>query len=70
VSLRVIINGEEKQVSEGATVADLITALDLKAEQVAVELNRRVVRRAEWNSTKLAEGDKVEVVHFVGGGAL
>jgi thiamine biosynthesis protein ThiS len=68
--LKVLVNGEEREVMEGATVADLIAALGLKAERVAVEMNRRIVRRFEWNSTKLAEGDKVEIVHFVGGGAL
>lgn len=49
-------------------VADLIGFLGLKAERLAIEVNRRIVRRAEWATTPLAEGDRVEIVHFVGGG--
>jgi thiamine biosynthesis protein ThiS len=68
--LKVIINGEEKQLAEGLKVADLIPLLDLKAERLAVELNRKIIRRASWQSTALADGDKIEIVHFVGGGSL
>jgi len=67
--LNVLVNGEQKEIAEGAAVSDLITTLGLKPERLAVELNRRVIRRAEWPSTRLREGDKVEIVHFVGGGA-
>ncbi|HXG90968.1 MAG TPA: sulfur carrier protein ThiS [Blastocatellia bacterium] len=67
--MKIIVNGEEKQVEEGASLIDLVSALDLKPERVAVEVNRRIIRRADWASTTLAEGDKVEIVHFVGGGA-
>ena len=67
--MNVLVNGEQKEIAEGAAVSDLITTLGLKPERLAVELNRRVIRRAEWPSTRLREGDKVEIVHFVGGGA-
>ena len=56
-------------MAEGIAISELIDELGLKAERLAVEVNRRIVRRAEWPSTTLREGDKVEIVHFVGGGA-
>lgn len=67
--MNVTVNGEQKEI-EGGTVFDLIGALGLKPERLAIELNRRIIRRAEWDSTNLSEGDKIEIVHFVGGGAL
>lgn len=67
--MRVIVNGEEREIEEGATVSDLLRLLAHAPERVAVELNREVVRRALWAETPLGEGDRVEVVHFVGGGA-
>jgi sulfur carrier protein len=62
------VNGEPKEVKEKMSLPELVAALSLKAEQVAIELNQSVVRRAQWESTRLREGDKVEIVHFVGGG--
>jgi thiamine biosynthesis protein ThiS len=55
-------------LGEGATLLTLIEQLALTPERVAVELNRDVVRRADWPDTRLADGDRVEIVHFVGGG--
>lgn len=66
----VTINGEEKEIAEGLTVADLLPLLELKAERLAIEVNRRIIRRANWQLTPLAEGDKIEIVQFVGGGSL
>lgn len=68
--LIVTVNGEEKELAPDAKVTDLLTLLQLKPERLAVELNRRIVRRAAWEQTTLAEGDRVEIVHFVGGGSL
>ena len=67
-SLRVELNGEPKELAEGMTLLALIEQLSLAPERVAVELNREVVRRADWPSTPLHDGDRVEIVHFVGGG--
>lgn len=67
--MKVFVNGEEHEIEEGTTVAHLISRLALTPERVAVELNREVVRRTLWGETQLASGDRVEVVHFVGGGA-
>lgn len=66
----IYVNGEEKELHDGATISQLIESLALKPERIAIELNRRIVRRAEWASTSLSDGDKVEVVHFVGGGGI
>ena len=66
--MRVYINGESKEVQGSPSLADLITQLDLPATRIAVELNREVVRRAAWGETMLHDDDRIEVVHFVGGG--
>ena len=66
--MRVELNGEPKELDEGTTLSTLIEQLSLAPERVAVELNRDVVRRADWPATRLSDGDRVEIVHFVGGG--
>jgi sulfur carrier protein len=65
--MKLSINGSVTEVPDGLTVTALIAHLDLKGP-VAVERNREVVPRAEHASTVLADGDHIEVVHFVGGG--
>ena len=66
--MKIRLNGEEKETEEGATLPALIESLSLAPERIAVELNGEVIRRADWPRVKLNEGDRVEVVHFVGGG--
>jgi thiamine biosynthesis protein ThiS len=66
--MRLIINGEERNLPDAANLGALIESLGMKADRVAVELNREIVQRAKWAETPLREGDKLEVVHFVGGG--
>ncbi len=66
--MRIIINGEQREVPDQLTLSDLIRHLSLAPERLAVEFNRRVVRRADWPNTTLSEGDQLEIVHFVGGG--
>jgi thiamine biosynthesis protein ThiS len=66
--LRIHVNGEPRDVEDEITLPELISVLQLKPEQIAVELNRTVVRRSEWFATALQEGDQLEIVHFVGGG--
>ena len=68
--MQVQVNGESHEVAEDSTLTNLITDLALPAQRIAIELNRTVVRRSDWPSTELNEGDRIEVVHFVGGGAL
>jgi sulfur carrier protein len=66
--VQVIVNDEPRAVEPGATVADLVSALGLGPRRIAVEVNEAVVPRARYGETPLAEGDRVEVIHFVGGG--
>ncbi len=66
--MRIKLNGEEKELAEGTTLRGLVEQLALAPERLAVELNREVVRRADWPATPLSDGDRVEIVHFVGGG--
>jgi sulfur carrier protein len=67
-SMRLVVNGEEQQVGKSTTVKQLLASLGLADTLVAVERNEDVVPRAPHESTELHEGDRVEVVHFVGGG--
>ena len=66
--MKVFINGEPRNLTGALSLAELITQLDLPAARIAVELNREVVRRADWSGTMLKESDRIEIVHFVGGG--
>ncbi len=67
--MRIYVNGAEKEVAGEPTIADLLAQLGLPPARVAVELNHALSPRQEWNSRRLAEGDRLEVVQFVGGGA-
>ena len=66
--MEVLVNGEPRQVAPKTSLTDLVSILYLPAERIAVELNRKVIRRVDWSNTWLNEGDRVEIVHFVGGG--
>jgi len=66
--MRLCINGHPREAPALATLADLADWLQLPAHGSAVELNGRVVRRADYSTTGLAEGDSLEVVRLVGGG--
>jgi thiamine biosynthesis protein ThiS len=66
--MKLFINGEEKPFAENLTLAGLIEQLGMKSDRVAVELNRNIVPRTDWAATVLRNGDRLEVVHFVGGG--
>ena len=65
--MKIVINGQE-QAFAPITLALLIEQLGMKQDRVAVELNRDIVPRAKWTETNLAEVDRLEIVHFVGGG--
>jgi len=66
--MRVEINGESRDVPERLDLAELLRHLSLPDQRVAVELNCEVIRRSDWPSRMVREGDKIEIVHFVGGG--
>jgi len=66
--MNVYVNGELREFG-GTSLAELITLLELPVTRIAIELNREVVRRSAWDSTVLKDEDRIEIVHFVGGGA-
>ena len=66
--MTVHLNGEKRDFPDGLTVAGLVAHLGMKPDRVAVELNLEIVPRPRWEGTTLKDGDKLEVVHFVGGG--
>jgi thiamine biosynthesis protein ThiS len=66
--MEIVLNGETRAVRNGATVSSLLAELSLPATRVAVERNREIVRKAEYDATELAAGDRLEIVTFVGGG--
>ena len=66
--IEVLINGEKRKVPEQRTIDDLLGDLGLSPDQVAVELNREIIKRADWGSRVIRRGDEIEIVHFVGGG--
>lgn len=66
--MHIQLNGETLELPEGASVADLIERLELTGRRVAVERNLDIVPRSQYGSTVLADGDRLEVVHAIGGG--
>jgi thiamine biosynthesis protein ThiS len=66
--VRITVNGAERDVAEGTSLPELLAALSLPERGVAVERNRALVRKAEYGGCVLAEGDRLEIVTFVGGG--
>ena len=66
--MRILLNGESFELPDGQTVANLLERLDLTGKRVAVELNLDIVPRSQHAATALREGDRVEVVHAIGGG--
>jgi len=66
--MKLQINGEQRDLADGLTLTALIEHLGMKPDRVAVELNLEIVPRTQWQATPLKDGDKLEVVHFVGGG--
>ena len=66
--MRLVINGKEQIFEEGMNLARLVERLGMKGDRVAVELNREIVSRPQWPETQVKDGDRLEIVHFVGGG--
>ena len=66
--MKLQINGEEREFESPTTLAALVEGLGMKAGRVAVELNRNIMPRDRWAETELSDGDRLEIVHFVGGG--
>lgn len=68
--INIQVNGEFREVPENLTLAGLLEWMKLPADRVAVERNREIAPRTKWSETLIEAGDRLEVVHFVGGGAL
>jgi len=66
--LRLTVNGEARDLPPGQTVLDLLAEIGLAARKVAVERNLEIVPRSQYATTSLADGDVIEIVHFIGGG--
>ncbi len=66
--MRLLLNGEERDVAGVVTIADLVTSLGLDARKVAVERNLEIAPRSTYAETPLADGDRIEIVTFIGGG--
>lgn len=66
--ISVTINGEKREVPGEIDLDQLLELFSLPKQRVAIELNQTVVRRSDWPSTKVRDNDKIEVIHFVGGG--
>jgi thiamine biosynthesis protein ThiS len=69
LDIEIFLNGETKRVPQGLTVARLVRSLDLGSQGLAVEYNQKILRKENWDRQLIFEGDRIEVVHFVGGGS-
>ncbi|RLA73070.1 MAG: thiamine biosynthesis protein ThiS [Epsilonproteobacteria bacterium] len=66
--MKIIVNGEERESAEGSTLATLMNDLGIKVKVMAAAVNMEIVKKADWESHQLKEADKIELLHFVGGG--
>jgi thiamine biosynthesis protein ThiS len=66
--LTIIVNGESREIPDGSNVRALLAQLGFAYERVAIERNLKVLPRALWDATQVENGDRFEIVHFVGGG--
>jgi len=66
--MRVLVNGETKEIPNEVNLSELLKNLSLPSERIAIELNKEVVRKRDWENVKVSDADKIEIIHFVGGG--
>ena len=66
--MQVMVNGETTDIKSASTIAELLELLQITRERVAVEVGLEIVPKGQYDSRTLAEGDRIEIVHFVGGG--
>jgi thiamine biosynthesis protein ThiS len=67
-TIEITVNGEAHRSPLGSSVSDLVKQLELAPERMAIELNLSILPRSKWAETELRSGDRLEIVHFVGGG--
>jgi thiamine biosynthesis protein ThiS len=66
--MHITLNGEQRELARPMTISSLLKELGVDTRRVAVEVNRRILKRTEFDEVSVREGDQLEVVHFVGGG--
>jgi sulfur carrier protein len=66
--MQVLINGETRQIENELNLRELLEKLELPTERIAIELNKDVIRKKDWETIKISDADKIEIIHFVGGG--
>jgi len=66
--MKVFINGETREIPNEVNLSELLKNLSLPSERIAIELNEEVVRKKDWENVRVADADKIEIIHFVGGG--
>lgn len=66
--VEILLNGETRELKAGSTVEELVRELGLVPDRLAIEYNLRILKKKHWAATALSQGDRVEIVHFVGGG--
>lgn len=67
-TISVLINGERRELAAEQSVTSLLHSLNIPSDRVAIELNKAIVRKRDWENTKVAAGSQIEIVEFVGGG--
>ena len=68
--MEIILNGENRNLTDRLSVLDLVEQLGFAADRLAVELNLQIIKREQWATSTLKQGDRIEIVQFVGGGYL
>ncbi len=66
--MKIMVNGETRELEREVSLAEMLKILHLPTDRVAVELNLGVVRRKDWDDVTVTDSDRIEIVHFVGGG--
>ena len=66
--MQVLINGEIRKLESELNLRELLEKLELPTERIAIELNKDVIRKKDWDTIKISDADKIEIIHFVGGG--
>ncbi|MDQ3323347.1 MAG: sulfur carrier protein ThiS [Acidobacteriota bacterium] len=66
--MKVFINGEAREIAGQTNLTELLEQFSMPRERIAVELNKEVVRKKDWETITISDADRIEIIHFVGGG--
>ncbi len=66
--MQVLINGEKRKIENELSLLELLEKFELPTTRIAIELNKDVIRKKDWEIIKISDADKIEIIHFVGGG--